>query len=365
MTNLDLSHNKIASLDFSNPIEPSDEGLAYGSGFLSTSFSRNQKKSKAILPALRSINLGYNALTNDSLRSLGQITSLSTINLEANKLDGILDLEELGVSRTILRDLSTLNLSGNAGLQSTKGELTGVEVNMEGCGGGSSLDTSGNPAEPSPSNSTQPTRPEKPALSIPAPTSTFIYRTLPAATFDSEPLAVDFDIYLPSSPAGPSGHPLVVWFHGGGLLQGNKENLPPHFRRLPEWSYDRNGKEEHVAVISPNYRLAPQVPILDILSDVTALMDYIRTKLNDRLKKEGKGAHIIDTNRICLSGGSAGGYLALIAGMAVSPRTHDEAVGGYRGEKGVKCIAPFYPITDLEDPFWVTKTNPVPWWGKR
>jgi acetyl esterase/lipase len=360
LSHLDLSHNKITSLDFSHPTEPTDEGLGYGSGFLSTSFSRGQKKSKAILPALQSLNLGYNALTNESVAALGQIKTLRSLNLEANKLDGVLDVDSTGLGKSHLQNLATLNLSGNPSLKDTRGDLSGVEVNLDNCGHGhTQTESSDNTPAP------QPARPTKPALPVPSPTATYVYRTTPAATFDSEPLAIDFDLYLPASAPGPSGHPLVIWFHGGGLLQGNKENLPPHFRRLPSIPLGKDGQTEHVAVISPNYRLAPQVPILDILSDVTALLEYVRTKLNDKLKKDDRGDHLIDTSRIGLSGGSAGGYLAMIAGLAVPPRATDEAVGGYRGEKGIRCIAPFYPITDLEDPFWATKTNPVPWAGKR
>jgi acetyl esterase/lipase len=99
------------------------------------------------------------------------------------------------------------------------------------------------------------------------------------------------------------------------------------------------------------------------LSDITALITFVKTKMNDRLKKEGK-EYTIDTGRICLSGGSAGGYLALIAGLPVPKSASDEALGGYRGESGIKCIAPFYPITDLTDVFWSTETNPVPWYGR-
>lgn len=360
LTHLDLSHNKIASLDFTSPIEPSDEGLGYGAGFLSTSFSRNQKKSNAVLPALQVVNLGHNALKMDAIRALGQAKMLRSINLEGNRLTGVLDLEEAGLSKATLPYLSILNLSGNAGLKEIKGDQKGVEVNMEDCGPSQTFDreTTVNTGIP---GTEQPTRETKPALPVPESTMTMVYKSCPAATFDSLPLDIDFDLYLPSTPAGPSGHPLVIWFHGGGLLQGNKENLPPHLRRLPEHPYAR---DERVAVISPNYRLAPQVPIIDILSDVTALMDFVRGRLNDKLKKMGKGDHTVDLGRICLSGGSAGGYLAMIAGMAVHSRATDESVGGYRGEKGIKCIAPFYPITDLEDSFWATKTNPVPWYGK-
>jgi len=336
--------------------------LSYGAGFLSTSFSRNQKKTSALLPSLSSLSLGYNKLTNDSLTPLGRLKILRSLNLEANKLSDTLDVDDIGIGKLALPGLTSLNLSGNPGLKGTSGNLEGVQVDLEGCGHGFALAQTADEAVVP--GAAQPAREKKPPLPVPEPTLTMVYKMCPAATFDSLPLDIDFDLYLPTEPAGPSGHPLVIWFHGGGLLQGNKENLPPHFRRLPEHAYDKGGRSEHVAVISPNYRLAPQVPILDIFSDVTALLEFIRTKLNDRLKKQGKAEHFIDPERICLSGGSAGGYLALMGGMQVPPRASDESVGGYRGEKGIKCIAPFYPITDLEDPFWSTKTNPVPWWGK-
>ncbi|ORY29969.1 Alpha/Beta hydrolase protein [Naematelia encephala] len=365
---LDLSHNAITTLDFSAPTAPSDQGLAYGIGFLSTSFSRALgRDSRTILPALRSLNLSGNRLTNTDLTGLAttQWPSLRVLNLGSNALEGQLDVEKCGMDKKHMPDLMQLILSDNPRLMNVEGDLaTGVKVELEGCG---KLDAPRKTFE-AVSASTSDEQPGQtnaaasgPSLLIPNPTMTFVYRNLPAATFDSEPLNIDLDIYLPSTAAGPSGHPLVVWFHGGGLLQGNKENLPPHFRRLPSHVFP-NG--ESIAVISPNYRLAPQVPILDVLSDITALMAYIRTKLNARLEQDGQGDHKIDVNRICLSGGSAGGYLALIAGLEVPKEASEEDVGGYRGGENIKCIAPIYPITDLTDEFWATEVNPAPWMSR-
>ena len=370
LTVLDLSHNAISSIDFSSPVEPTDDGLLYGAGFLSTTLMRQEKRNKDILPALKTLDLGHNELTVDTLSDLKVLKNLRILSLATNQLKGTLDLDSLELGKASLPHLTNLDVSSNPLLENVAGETTGIDVNLEGCNTGAPISTnaggtisSQKAGEDVPTAVPKPTREAKPELPVPEPTSTIVFKTYPAATFDSEPLNVDFDIWLPPKPAGPKGHPLVIWFHGGGLLQGAKENLPPHFRRLPEHALGENG--EHAVVISPNYRLAPQVPILDILADVSALWTFVQTKLNDRLEKDGKGEHKIDPERICLSGGSAGGYLALIAALAVSPRASEEEVGGYRGEKGVKCVAPFYPITDLEDAFWSTKTDPVPWWGKR
>ncbi|KAK8865831.1 hypothetical protein IAR55_000979 [Kwoniella newhampshirensis] len=372
---LDLSHNSLTKLSFSDTLGPSEDGLAYGVGFFSTAVQRAEelRAPRPILPLLRSLNLGYNRLDASGLAELAKVKlkAMRVLNLEYNALQGTLDVDSVGLGEKDMPQLATLVFNGNNGLKEIKGDLAkGVRVETVGCSiregsvGPPPVTTAAiEPVTPAPA-SEEVTINESTggsAYLIPSPSVTYVYRTLPAATFDSEPLAVDFDLYLPSDPAGPNGHPLVVWFHGGGLLQGNKENLPPHFRRLP--SRPLGPSDEHVAVISPNYRLAPQVPILEILSDVTSLLTYIRTKLNDRLTKEGKGEHKVDTGRICLSGGSAGGYLALMAGLEVPREVKDEDVGGYRAEdiSGIKCLAPFYSITDLTDEFWATETNPVPW----
>lgn len=325
-----------------------------------------------LFPGLRSFNLGYNELTNDALKGMVHLDvwpSMRFLNLERNRLEGILDLREVGIEWRTMK-IEKLTLSGNPHLREiTVGHLPPTTtVEMEGCnlpgqGVGAAAGGGGNATNDAPRRQAAP---GGTALPSPQPTMTIIYRTTPAATFNSLPLDIEFDLYLPPTPAGDKGHPLLIWFHGGGLLQGNKENLTPHLRRLPSHPFpSAQGGQEHIAVISPNYRLAPQVPIIDILSDMTALLTYIRTKLNDRLAKDGKGEHKIDASRICLSGGSAGGYLSMMGGVRMPPRADIEDVGGYLGEEGIKCIAPFCPITDLTDPFWATEVNPVSWMSRR
>ncbi|ORX33803.1 Alpha/Beta hydrolase protein [Kockovaella imperatae] len=372
LQNLNLSDNLISSLDFSSPVQPSDEGLSYGAGFLTTSFGRASIGDRPIFPQLAILDLSYNLLKNEHLEAFRgvKLSSLSKLDLSGNQFSGDISANEIGLVEQSTPKLATLGMNQMPALKSFDGRPD-LEVQVEGSNIVTNSSQNPNPASgsvPSSTTTTVGSITRIPGLPVPQPDLTLTFKTYPAATFDSEPLAIGLDLYLPPKPAGPKGHPLIIWFHGGGLLQGNKENLPPHFRRLPSHEFtSADGSKEQVAVISPNYRLAPQVPILDILSDIDALMEFVRTKLNDKVGSSHPN-HQIDLDRMCLSGGSAGGYLALVAGLIMPKSVRIGDIGGYRGEsgsgRGIKCLAPFYPITDLDDPFWAVKTDPVPWYGK-
>ncbi|KAF4217759.1 hypothetical protein CNMCM6457_004270 [Aspergillus fumigatiaffinis] len=130
-------------------------------------------------------------------------------------------------------------------------------------------------------------------------------------------LHIQLDLTLP-----PNAYkvPVLLWFHGGGLLQGRRDtNIPPHMvRGVTKYNY---------AFISADYRLAPQVGIKDIFEDVRDCIGFIRTEL-----AEHTGPGVLDTHRLAVSGSSAGGYLSLLAGLYVNPKP-----------KVILCI---YPITD-------------------
>lgn len=91
-----------------------------------------------------------------------------------------------------------------------------------------------------------------------------------------------------------------------------------------------------IAVLSADYRLAPQVGIKDILEDVRDCVSFVRRNLPSRL-----GSDIIDPTRLAISGSSAGGYLALLAGLHITPKP--------------AVIACMYPITDPLGTFFTTR----------
>lgn len=141
------------------------------------------------------------------------------------------------------------------------------------------------------------------------PTKTIVYKTVDA-------LQISLDIYLPSGSSSKA--PILLWYHGGGLLQGHRNQLTPWMRRAVE--------DQKLAVISADYRFAPQVGVADILQDVQDSIRFIRTELASHLDNPSA----IDQTRLAVSGSSAGGYLALLAGLYVDPKPN--------------VILPIYPM---------------------
>lgn len=97
--------------------------------------------------------------------------------------------------------------------------------------------------------------------------------------------------------------PVVVWIHGGALINGHRESVP---------RYVRNGfLEKDCILISIDYRLAPETMFPEIIKDIEDAFKWIR--------REGPELFNADPDRIAIIGGSAGGYLTLMAGCRVQP----------------------------------------------
>jgi acetyl esterase/lipase len=98
------------------------------------------------------------------------------------------------------------------------------------------------------------------------------------------------DIYY---PAGIKNFTTVVWFHGGGITNGNKH--------IPE-----KLKEQGIAVVAVNYRLSPKVKNPAYIEDAAAAVAWTFKNI----EKYGG-----DVTKIVVSGHSAGGYLASMVGL--------------------------------------------------
>ncbi|KAK0546139.1 hypothetical protein OC846_005068 [Tilletia horrida] len=171
-------------------------------------------------------------------------------------------------------------------------------------------------------------------------TSTLV--EIPFKTFqnrDGTQSPIHMDVHIPPSatPANPA--PVLLWWHGGALVQGSRKGLAPHFRQAPQL--------HNICVVAPDYRLAPQVRFPTILTDVVDALNYLATPAFAEAT-DGK----VDTSRIILAGSSAGGWLALLAGTGI-------AVENLHVRERIKAIAAIYPMSTLNDSFWTTKQRPL------
>jgi len=123
------------------------------------------------------------------------------------------------------------------------------------------------------------------------------YRTEPNLLYRSGTALTDYmqercrlDVY---HPLATNGFATVVWFHGGGLTGGSREI--PH---------ELQGKG--IAVVAVNYRLSPKVKAPAYIEDAAAAVAWTFRHI-----AEYGGA----TNRIFVSGHSAGGYLTSMIGL--------------------------------------------------
>jgi len=98
------------------------------------------------------------------------------------------------------------------------------------------------------------------------------------------------DVY---HPLGTNSFATVVWFHGGGLTGGG--------RHIPK---ELQGKG--IAVVAANYRLSPKAKAPAYIEDAAAAVAWTFRHI-----AEYGGA----TNRIFVSGHSAGGYLTSMIGL--------------------------------------------------
>ncbi len=112
----------------------------------------------------------------------------------------------------------------------------------------------------------------------------------------SEQERCKLDLYLPEST---KDFPTLVWFHGGGLKNGSRDD--PKTAAMA-----RSLAATGVAVASASYRLSPQVKYPAYIQDAAAAFAWTHRHI------AGQGGA---PSRIFVGGHSAGGYLAFMVGL--------------------------------------------------
>jgi acetyl esterase/lipase len=98
--------------------------------------------------------------------------------------------------------------------------------------------------------------------------------------------------------------PVVVWIHGGALINGGRGGVPEQIRGLC--------REQGYVLFSLDYRLAPETKLPEIIADLKDAFVWIRA--------EGPKLFAADPTRLVVTGGSAGGYLTMMSGVVVDPK---------------------------------------------
>lgn len=122
-----------------------------------------------------------------------------------------------------------------------------------------------------------------------------------AALTEYEQSRCKLDVYLPK---GSKGFATLVWFHGGGLKNGDKRGTPNDgvkTERIVSSLADAG-----IAVVSVNYRFSPKVTFPAYLKDAAAAVAWAQKNMSQ---------HGADAKRLFIGGHSAGGYIAFMVGL--------------------------------------------------
>lgn len=132
------------------------------------------------------------------------------------------------------------------------------------------------------------------------------------------------DIVRPKAPA-KGKRPGVLVIHGGGWVNGSKEQqLVPFCLRYVEQGF---------VCANVEYRLAKAATAPAAVADVLKAAEWFR---------KNAGRYNVDAKRIVATGGSAGGHLALMVGLA-------DKSAKLGPPARVRAVVNFYGITDVAD----------------
>lgn len=121
--------------------------------------------------------------------------------------------------------------------------------------------------------------------------------------------------------------PVIVYFHGGAWWKGERPKSPSPFQSFLQMGF---------SVVSADYRLAGVAPAPAAVQDARCVLAWVKAKAPE---------YHFDVDRIVVYGTSAGGHLALMAGML--PLPSDVDLPQCTQQPKVAAILDFYGITDV------------------
>lgn len=123
--------------------------------------------------------------------------------------------------------------------------------------------------------------------------------------------------------------PAIICIHGGGFRAGSRDGYLGLIQQLAAKGY---------VAVTVSYRLAPKYPFPAAVNDVKAAVRWLRTNA---------AKYNIDPNRIGVTGGSAGGHLALYLGVTGNVPSLDGDGGNPGVSSAVQCVVNVYGPSDF------------------
>jgi acetyl esterase/lipase len=162
------------------------------------------------------------------------------------------------------------------------------------------------------------------AAELTAPESVVFERDIEFANTDNEHLQLN--LARPKTGEGP--FPAVVCIHGGGFRAGKRESYDKLCVTLAERGY---------VAITITYRLTPTFTFPAAVQDCKAAVRWLRANA---------AKYHVDTARIGVTGGSAGGHLAQFLGVTAGVKEF-EGLGNPEQSSAVSCVVNFYGPSDF------------------
>jgi acetyl esterase/lipase len=138
---------------------------------------------------------------------------------------------------------------------------------------------------------------------------------------------LQLDMARPKTGDGP--FPAIICIHGGGFRAGKRESYDGLITRL--------AKKGYVAV-TVSYRLAPKYPFPAAVYDCKAAVRWVRANA---------AKYKIDPDRVGVTGGSAGGHLALFLGVTANVPEFEGGGGNPGVSSKVCCVVDVYGPSDF------------------
>jgi pectinesterase len=154
-----------------------------------------------------------------------------------------------------------------------------------------------------------------------------VYKTLPVTPYGKRNLHLDI-----FAPEKPGNYPALLLIHGGGWRSGD--------RSMENQLAQQVARQGYVAA-TVEYRLSPEALYPAAVYDIKAAIRYLRANAK-RLN--------IDANQIAVSGTSAGGQLAALAGMSAGVALFDGEAANPKSSDKIQAIIDIDGVLDFRDP---------------